>query len=347
MDFSKALYYPHLEFGSAAWVKSALLYWDGLARFRGDVEPDDEPEIQELVAAGLIEKIDFEPLGPRVKRLFGERVADLLRDGEKLPDAVPRVRGRAADQQATVIDELAREMESQGREGAAEAVRTMPEQAFALVATLAAHVSACDRALAPVTDDPLFSAIDTYFAEEGITSDPKAAPEGLAEADLLIPTPSVDAMASLPVARLLEIRNTLRRQRRAFRQKVEALKDTIAELPTAEAVREHVTAFAADIRDDLEAERQVMRKAKVKDDWSFLSITVPASLAVGVTLGGPSSPILGPIAGVGAVALSVTNWFVQRQKGQPSSSNYMLSLQTALGRRGQGLESGLDQLLSR
>jgi hypothetical protein len=345
---NKALYYPHLEFGSAAWVKSALLYWEGLVRFVGEVEPNDEPEIRELVSARLIEPIAFEPFRPQVKRLFGERFAELIRQRGGLPDTIPRARGLRADidLDAKLLEELAQELESQRHREASEVIRTMPEQALVLAATFAAHVIASERSLSPVTDDCVFAAIDTYFAEEGMTSEPKAAPGGLAEADLLIPSPSVDAVASLPVERLLEVRDKLRSQRRSFRRKVERLRAAIAELPTVEAVREQLEAFAADIRDDLDAERQAMREAKVKDDWTFMTITAPAALAVGVTIAGSSSPVLGPIAGVGAVALGVTNWYVQRRKKREASGNYLLSLKTELGPEGRGLTGGLDQLLS-
>jgi hypothetical protein len=344
---SKALYYPHLEFGSAAWVKGALLYWEAVARLVGDVPPKDEPEIRELVAAGLIETIEFEPFRPQMTRLFAERFVDLLRQCKGFPKKVPRVRGLRADLDlpGRALEDLAQELESQRHRDAAEVVRTKPEQVLALVATFAAHMVASHRSLAPVTDDPVFSAIDLYFAEEGITSDPKAAPNGLAEADLLVPTPSVEALDSLPVSRLLEIRDSLRGHRRAFRHKVEALKTAIADLPTIEAVRDRIELFAADIRDDLEAERRAMKKAQAKDDWTFLTITAPAALAVGVTIAGSSAPILGPVAGIGTVALSVTNWYVQRRKSREASSNYMLSLKSELGETGLGV--GLQQLLSR
>jgi hypothetical protein len=345
---TKALYYPHLEFGSAAWVKSALLYWDGLVRLVDDVQPKDDPEILELVGAGLIEAVKFEPFRPQVKHLFGERFVALLGSRGGLPDSIPPARGIRADLdlEAKLVKELAEELENQGHHEASEVIRAKPEQTLALAATFAAHVIAEERSLSPMTDDPTFAAIDTFFAEEGMTSEPKAAPDGLAEAELLIPSPSVDAVANLPVARLLEVRDKLRGQRRAFRRKVESLRAAIAKLPSAEAARDQIQAFAADIRDDLESERQAMREAKAKDDWTFLTVTAPAALAVGVTIAGPSSPFLGP-AGVGAVALGVTNWYVQQRKGRQVSANYLLALKGELGAKGHEISAGLDQLLSR
>jgi hypothetical protein len=345
----KALYYPHLEFGSAAWVKGALLYWDGLARILGQVHPVDDPEIHEMVEAGLIEPISIDPFTDEVHRMFGDRFADLLHQRGGFPESVPSargLRGRSDELIAQHLEKLAGTMEAQGHREVADAVRRMPDRALPVVSTFAAYVIAGKRGLAPVTDDPLFSAMETYFAEEKVTNDPTTAPAALAAADLLVPSPSVEALASLSVAQLLEVRDKLAGQRRSFRNKVEAHRAAIAKLPDLDAVQEHVRAFASEIRDDLDAQRDALKQAKVKDDWSYLSVTAPASLAVGMTLGS-TAPILGPVAGVGAVALGVSNWYVQRRKGSKGSGNYMLSLQAEMGRKGRGLESGLDKLLSR
>jgi hypothetical protein len=344
----KALYYPHLEFGSVAWVKRALLYWEGLARLVYVAQPNDDPEIHELVEAGLIEGVQATELTDRAVAAFGERLEDLLQQRGTLPDSIPHargLRGRCPELVDKKLKEVAQALESQGRRAAAKAMRESPEQALTLYATVAAHVIAQERTLAPVTDDPMYSAIHTYFGEAKVMLDPKAVPGGLAVADLLVPTPSVDAVASVPVARLLELRNQLAHQRRDFRAKVESYMSKIANLPNVDAVRDHMKEFAVAIRDDLEAQRDAMRAAKAKDDWSLLSVTAPASLAVGMAIAESSTPLLGPIGGIGAAALGVTNWFFQRRKGYAEGGNYMLSLQEALGSKGGGLEKGLDQLI--
>jgi hypothetical protein len=69
---NKALYYPHRDFGSAAWVKSGLLYWEGIYRMKAEgLTAHDDPEIRELVAAGLIENLSPEPFFDRATQLFG------------------------------------------------------------------------------------------------------------------------------------------------------------------------------------------------------------------------------------------------------------------------------------
>jgi hypothetical protein len=346
----KALYFPHLEFASSAWVKGALLYWDGLARLFGRVSPSDEPEIQELVEAGLIEPISVDPFREQIKCLFGARFADLLRQRGRLPEAIPEVRGfrgRENEFLGQEVEELAEELERQGRREAADVVRGAPFQTMPLLLTFAAHVIAGARELAPVTDDSLFSGIETYFAEESITDDPKTAPAELAGAELLIPTPSPEALAALSIAQLLEVREKLGNERREFRQRVEAHKAAIAKLPSVEAVRDHVTAFAAEIKVNLEAQRDALKAANFEEAWSIVRVTAPASISLATVAAAAESPILGPIAGIGTVALGVTHWLMHHREGHEGSGNYMLSLRTEMGRKGRGLESGLDQLLSR
>jgi hypothetical protein len=90
-----------------------------------------------------------------------------------------------------------------------------------------------------------------------------------------------------------------------------------------------------------------MKAAKATDDWSLLSVAAPASIAVGMAVSGASAALLGPVGSLGAVALGVTNWFLQRRQGYTQGGHYMLSLEEALGRKGRGLEAGLNELIGR
>jgi hypothetical protein len=345
----KALYYPHVEFGSLAWVKSALLYWDGIARIIVQAGPHDDPEIQELVDAKLVETIEAVPFRPEVDRLFGERLEDLLRQRGGLPSAIPHtreLRGLSPDQLAAGVEEVAQHVEAQGFGLAARAMRVAPGQVMTLYVAVAAEVIARERGLAPFSDDPMFAAIDTYFRATKVVLDPKGVPAGLVAANLLVPTPSVEAVASLPVGRLLELRAKLAKERRAFRRKVESHAESIARLPSLEAVRDHLSAFAAEIRGDLEGQREVIRAANVKDTWSLLSVTAPASVAVGTAVAQSFIPVLGPISGAAVLALRVTSWFFHPRKPHDGREHYMLALQNGLRDRSLGLEAGLNKLLA-
>jgi hypothetical protein len=346
----KALYYPHLDFGSSAWVKRALLYWDGIERLVAVAQPNDDREIEQLGEAGLISCVPTTAARDRATDVFGERLDDLLEQRGTFPSSIPRsrgLRGRRPDLVAERLESAAHDLERQGRRQAAAVVRKNPEQALAVYATVVAHEIAAERGLAVVTDDPMFSAIDAYFSGLKVGHEAKESPNTVTAADLRIPSPSVRSVAKLPVPRLLEIRGELAPQRRAFREKVEERARAIAQLPDSNAVREHMTSFADELREDLEAERAAMKRARLKDDWSLLSMVTPASMAVGMTIAQGSGLILAPLGGIGTLALGVTNWYVQRRQEPKEGGHYTLSLEHAVGGANRGLGWGLNRLLGR
>jgi hypothetical protein len=57
---------------------------------------------------------------------------------------------------------------------AAEALRKLEPKTRGLYLTVLAYVIACERRVAPVTDDPIFDAANTYLEEAKLTHDPKA-----------------------------------------------------------------------------------------------------------------------------------------------------------------------------
>jgi hypothetical protein len=351
---SKALYYPHLEFGSVEWVKGALLYWDALVRPINVAQPHDEGEIQEMVEAGLIESVHQKgyadhPDREHLVQDFGERLEDLLHEHGGIPESVPRappLRGRLPELIARDVDVVIDDLRARGRTLAADAVRAQRAQAITLMVTVWISEMAHRLGLAMVTDDPIFDGIETYFRTARVMVDPAGLSSALAAAQLVVPTPCAESLKSLPVDRLVELRRKLAPARRSYRRKIEERTEAIAGLDDVEAVREHMKNLAEELRDDLEAQRDIIRGAKLKDAWSFLGVRAPASVAVGVTLAESAAPVLAPVAGIGAVALSVSSWFLQRRKDQqPTGGHYMYSLQRALGSDGKPLEDGLNQLL--
>jgi hypothetical protein len=352
----KALYYPHPEFPSSAWVKSALLYWEGIVRFvpLRLYGPRDDPEIRELEAAGLVENVPPGHLGPlwtRTARVFARRVEDLLSShGDDVLRSLPPLsglRGVAPDTLREAIETGAHQMEAQGFAIAARALRTEPLSALGLYFTAVADVVAHERCLAPVTDDPTFDAITTYLDNARVEQKQEniSPAEALEVAQLFIPTPSAEAVAALPVARLLEIRRKYAQQRRSFREKVQAHASAIAHLPTLEAVRDHMSAFAREIQEDVDAAREAMREANVKDRWALLGISAPASIAAGIQLAGASTPLLGPVGTAGSLALAVTSWVMQKRKSERNpAQHYLLLVERAVGARDHGLGDALQKL---
>jgi hypothetical protein len=326
----KGLYYPHHDFGSAAWVKSALLYWEGIVRPRHPlVAASWDGEFRELAEAGLIEDVSIEGFAPSWLPLYGERVEDLLRTHHgRLPTCIPRLRvfrGTPPEVEAQIRDELAQGLEARGYRHAAHAMNTLPDESRGMGVTVMA----------------------TEFKSATVTRDSKTVTQvdGHAIAQLCIPTPSLEAISELPVARLIEIRDKYAAQRRHFRETVQARATAIANLPSPEAIRDHLETLREEIREDLEGAREAVKDAKIKDRWSLLAVIAPASLTAGVTITQAASPVLGPLGGAGALALSVTSWFMQRRSGHAHGSHYLLSLDEAVARSGRSLAGALPKLV--
>ena len=343
----KAIYYPHVEFGSAAWVKSILLYWEGVYRpLPEGAQPHDEPEIRRLFEEGLIEDLPLEPFTSRAQELLGRLLEELLggRNG-RLPESIPEIcviRGLAPAYIDRKREEVVQFFQSQGWMRAAKAVRAMHAQTLALYSTVLNYLIAQERNLAPVTDDPVFDAMSTLL-EVGNVADErrKVVPvDALAAAQIFVPMLSVDVAAQLSVEKLVEIRRKLAADRRSFRERVQTQAAAIAALPDVDAVREHLAALASDLGEQCGAAREALKEAKVQDRWTLMGVSAPASLAVGMALAGGALSIAGPAGQVSLVALGVSEWFLDHRKALRQPGNhYIVSLESAVKdaeRRGPG-----------
>jgi hypothetical protein len=346
----KAIYYPHVEFGSAAWVKSALLYWEGLVRARPqESQPDDPPEVQELIAAGLIEELSPQASPGQALPEIGKRLEELISAlGGQVPKCVPAIRGLRGTSpeheqaaRAKIVAEL------QGLPLIEKAFAETPDQARALFLSLWAEMAANEKSFAPVTDDPIFDALTICLESERVSQDPRTITpaDGHAIAELSLPTPSLEAIADLSVERLLEVRRRLAPQRRHFREAVQARVAAIAQLPTAKAVQEQLKGLEDEIRDDLQATRDALKDARAKERWSLLGVGAPTSLSVAATIAA-FAPVVGHVAGIGTLALGATSWFMLKRKGSRAPQNhYLLSLDKSMATPWQTLTGALRDLV--
>ena len=200
-----------------------------------------------------------------------------------------------------------------------------------------------------MTDDPIFDAVTLCLDHERATEEASALPaaDGHAIAELCLPTPSLAAIADLPVDRLLAIRRRHAPQRRHFREAVQTQVAAIAGEPTREAIEERLKALEEAIRDDLEAAREAVKDAKTKDRWSLLGVSAPTSIAAAVSIAS-SSPVLGPVGGMGTLALGVTSWFMQKKKKKgirTAESHYLLSVDAAVKTPWQRLTGALRDVV--
>jgi hypothetical protein len=351
----QALYYPHRLFASAAWVKSLLFFWEGVFRFRKEgmeLVGSDEPEVRELVAAGLVRELDVTDLVEDGIEIVGARLEQLAREGGGLlPPCIREIeelRGISASYLARGRQRMARHFQERGWHLAARAVVEQPHQTSALHSAVFNAVIRRHHHLAPVTEDPIFDAACTYFGQGVLTEQPKdeASGSGLAASQLFVPMPSMEAVAALSVDQLMPIRDQLASARRRFREKVQARIRAIADLPSEYAAREHLRHLAAELRDELEESREVMRHARLQERWALLGVSAPASVSVGMALAGQAIGVAGPLGGVASAVLAVSNWYFQHRRPQHEpSGNYLLSVERAAeGAHGHHLSRAMRRL---
>jgi hypothetical protein len=329
-----ALYYPHVQFRSTAWVKSTLLFWETLLRFRPPGStPEDDAEIEQLRSAGLIEEVDPTPFARELAPELGQWLQETLGEHPDFASCIPqleRPRGVSPESWDGVRDQLVADLD--GYPAAREALSGHVGHATAIAMSFVPARWALCKGVAPVTDDPAMSAVMTYLQELGVSRAPGAPGQTLdgpgAIAQLLLPVPSLEAIAELPVDRLLAIRREHALQRRDFRRKVQAEVTAIAQLGTREAVEDRLRAFSQEIQDDLVAAREAVKDSKAKERWTFCGISAPASFAAGLSIAEAASPALGPVGGLGMLGLAVTSWFMRGRHGNPSP-HYLLSIEKA------------------
>jgi hypothetical protein len=348
---SRALYYPHTEFRSTAWVKCALLYWDGIVRSRPpESSPGDDREIQQLAAAGLIEDAHLVSSRRQMTPEVGPPVEQLMHlHGGRVPPGIPRMerpRGLSAEFEERVRREVLDDL--RGSPLAQKAFAGDLGQARTLFYTFLKGRQADALGLAVITDEPIFDAMTTYFRQQGgITEDAKHLSEanGTAIAQLCLPTPSLEALADLPVERLIEIRRKYAEQRHRFRQRVQAEVTAIAQLPTQQAIEDRLKTFQVEIQDDLVAAREAVKDSRARERWTFLGVSAPASMAAGISIAAAAETMLAPVAGLGTVALGVTSWFMRNRLGSAPGNNYLLSLENAPGAPWQRLTRAFRDLV--
>jgi hypothetical protein len=329
----EALYYPRVEFPSPAWVKAALLYWEGLLRIVPDgCTPHDPPEVQALVQSGAIQNVSPAPFRARTGEAFGTRLDDLLqsRKGKPLDDGwscgLPESGGEERVHLTEMETSLARDLESKrllSVEG--EWARMSPSLARLYQITMANEASR-QLLAAPVTSDRGCDVASAYFSSRKMTRDPSTVPtDGWQWAQLYTPFPSIEAVQSLSIEKLLELRSKNAHQRHRFRETVQRRTTDIAKLPSAEAVRAQLEALGEEMADELKLQRKALRATGLNDLWTTLGVSTPLAIAAGTALlQGPALAMA--LGGFGAVGLTVADWFFERHQRQRTEGHYLLSV---------------------
>jgi hypothetical protein len=348
----QALYYPRAEAVTAAWLKAALLYWERVLRMVPDgVALEDDDEVRELESAGLVRNVSPTPFREVAGRRFEEeRLDDLLSregaatgagpsDGNGDFDPIPL---------SEMCDPIPLSEMDEGLVSRLKARKLL--QIEGARARLPAEVALQYRcALVCTAGDELAAApvaergpLDVACAHPGLRRPGRTAgapANGFAWARLALPFPAPGAMVTLSPARLIELRSEYAAQRRAFRTLVQERAASIFALSSPEAIRSHLDDFAKEVREQTQAQREMLDSKRIRAIRALFGISGPLSITTALaSLGVP--PLAALAGGAGAVGLQVVKWFQDRSLARPSHSHYLLSLEAAMENARSGATTG-------
>jgi hypothetical protein len=330
---TKCLYYPFIHFQSVEWLKSALLYWEGVKRivpFDG-FQTDESPEVKRLEELGLVENVAGDRYRREAADAFLPRLQSLASSrGGRFEGTLARTGNRAADAHVHVekIDErLADLLQASGlAHRAGDWFEVARPLAGLYMMALAGQAS---RALnAPMATDTLDCEVASlYFNTEG--GGLTAAQDSMSFVRMICRFPAPQNLAAVSLGKILELRDRYREQRRDFRTEVQSVAEEVSRLKTSEAVKDAIEERRQAIADAAESQRRALDEANVASMWGFLSISIPSGLA---SMAAGIPPVLLPVIAGGIVALGAINWYAKRRGAfrsirKSSPWHYLLSLE--------------------
>jgi hypothetical protein len=333
----KALYYPRVHFDSMGWLKSALLYWEGLVRIVPEgLAQADPPEVHALAAAGLIESVSPARYERAATSAFMQRLEKALAlqaDFSACLGGVRRPRDNGKYHLIGVgeIDPgLLRDLEAYGLAAAeGDWVTMSAEMAKLYMLTLADEI-AIQLNAAPATDEPLCDVATSYFARRALSDKPNPMMliDGYAYARSIAPFPSLES-ASLPIDRLLKVRQKYAEERRAFRALVQERAGETAALESVEAIDSHLRDLTSELENEAAIHRRARRASRARETWKFVGIGTPASLGAIVTFAG-APPLVAALGGIGSIGAAMTEWLLGRRQARRPAMRYLVSLDALL-----------------
>lgn len=361
MSFGRALYYPHINLTNKNWVKHALLYYDNLSRIvPSTVEPQDSEEIIKIkYETGFIN--DHSPDNWEVSNTFGqfsrnlERIIemdeffhdryfrDIHRHRRRYLEHYEHRREFFRDLVSTSgtylhIQKLDRRLKERlfeiglavpGRNEWEDWVKIDNEIGLLYMAFLAKSISS--KQIMPIVTDLETSFSSTIYFEPSIASDYKGDFE-YKLGTLLISNFSPKNINDVPIDKILEIRKKYSDERLGFYSSINALCEKLPEIESQEAMKAALDFHSKNIGKEAENLKKAYESHKIETANSFLTVSVPSTMASLSNFIPAEYKSLGIAAGLLFGLVSAANKVKKERldlKKNPKS--YLLNLHSELG----------------
>jgi hypothetical protein len=361
MSFGRALYYPHINLTNKNWVKHALLYYDNISRIvPTSVNPEDSEEIIKIkYETGFID--DHSPDRREISDTFGnfsrnlERIVEMdeffhdryFRDyhhhRRRYLEHYEHRRDFYRDLVSSTgtylhVQKLDRRIKErlfaiglaiQGRNEWEDWIKIDNEIGLLYMTYLAKSIS--KRQTMPIVTDLETSFSSSIYFEPSIFSDYKGEIE-YKLGTLLISNFIPKNINNVPLDKIIEIRDKYKDERLGFYTSINELCEKLPEINEEEAIKSALEFHSKSIEREAKSLKKAYESQKIETVNSFLTISVPSTIASLSNFIPAEYKSIGVGAGLlFGIISSVNKVKKERRDLKMNPKSYLLNLQSELG----------------
>lgn len=344
IEYGRALYYPHIIFESRAWMRTAALYHDNLARIvpagspfqTDDLNYEEERTLEEshILEQHNIISSEYPDEGTTsaVANAFLDFATGMLTDPQRrnqLVPELPRSHGPYRIYKEKIDAALVEVLEDLGlarRDG--DKVVCEPVTGAMYMLFLARHM-AKNRPI--VTDNAVYQALLHTPVERDLG--PAPLDKGLLLASAILRTVVPLNIETVPIEDLIKFREDHTGERNAFYNTISQMASNLGSIQDPKELQEAIDHYTQTFNTNMETLRTKLKSINVACGTGVFTLSVPAALTAGWGLGLTNPFVLLGAGSLVMAAVLVKPLLDKKAIAGDSGIAYVHSMETELGPR--------------
>lgn len=342
--FGNALYYPYIKIKDLNWLKSAILYWDGIRLIMPQTANDynNEEPYQELFERGYL--IESSPMDyiRETENIFRERFLPIIRDQKILKnwlyDTLPlfkdlHTEGIHVEKMSNSLFNELRDRNLVRSEG--NWIR-MPDNIGGIYLICLGAVMSTRMRTPLITDSLEFST----FCESILLGSPISGPnpekltrviQGLS---LKFPAPS--QLENVPFRKIIEFCHNHADEKRRFREFIESIINDIRKLNDPNSISDYLSEKKSEIKREMRRRKRSLDNLNISSLNAALKISCPLLISTSIASLQQLIPVYNELLWGSGVLLSASAWWTNRRERKEKIVNtnplqYLIELKKIVG----------------